>query len=211
MDDRPRAVRERKRNQPPGRWWAAMGKTGRSGAAAKPSPLFAKAQAPAAAASSFVHDFARSWHQSERSGRTAACPQLVPMISPARRRASTECAGSRSDRRFATGRPTYVHEVVLGQIRLFLRRGNAPENGIAMREPSEAGDGFEVAARLIGGKPIKRLKARGSLKGVPLGQRHDTLQPFEVARAFRMREGHEEERLLPRSGEGVVVTVPQAL
>src|SRR4051794_13243031 len=104
-----------------------------------------------------------------------------------------------------------MNKFALVQIRLLLRSGRSPEDRIAVREPLEARNDLEMAAGLADGMPIERLQALGSFERDPLGQPHDTLQPFPVARAFRMTERHQEERLLPRSGKGVIVAVPQSL
>jgi hypothetical protein len=104
-----------------------------------------------------------------------------------------------------------MDKVALVQIRLLLRRGRSPEDRIAVREPAEASNYLEMASGLTDGMLIKRSQALGSLERDPLRHSHDTLQPFPMAWAFRVTEGHKEERLLPRPGEGVVVAVPQSL
>src|SRR4051812_33897999 len=58
---------------------------------------------------------------------------------------------------------------------------------------------------------IDRLQALGSFESDPLRHCNDTLQPFPVARAFRVNERQNEKCLLPRPGEGVVVAVSQSL
>ena len=108
-------------------------------------------------------------------------------------------------------RPPSINKVALVQIRLLLRSGRSPEDRIAVREPAEAGNYIEMASGLADGMLIKRSQALGSVERDPLRHRHDTLQPFPMAWAFRVTKGHKEERLLPRLGEGVVVAVPQSL
>ena len=80
-----------------------------------------------------------------------------------------------------------------------------------MREPAEAGNHVEMAAGLAHGMPVERLQTPRRLVGDPLRHGHDASQPFHVVRTFRVAEGQEEERLLPGSGQGVVVAVSQAL
>src|SRR3954454_11589422 len=104
-----------------------------------------------------------------------------------------------------------VNEIALVQIGLLLWSGRSPEDRVAVREPAEAGNNLKMAAGLADPMLIDRSQALGSFVSDPLRHCNDTLQPFPVARAFRVNERHKEECLLPRPGEGVVVAVPQSL
>jgi hypothetical protein len=64
---------------------------------------------------------------------------------------------------------------------------------------------------LAGGMPVEPLQALGNLDRDLLRHRHDPFHSFPMIRPFGVAEGHEEERLLPRSGESVIVTVAQSL